>query len=129
VNIPPGFGTVTPYCIVRGAEVFMEFLVGGLGGKQVLRHLDDDGRIKHAQVQLGSSMVMLCEATTDFPPMPSSYYLYVEDADRAVARALAAGATLVMAVEDKPYGDRQGGVRDACGNYWWISQRLQPGPY
>jgi PhnB protein len=129
MHLPPGFGTVTPYCIVRGAANFVEFLVGGLGGTEVLRHLDDDGRIKHAQVQLGTTMVMLCEATPDFPPMPGSYYLYVEDADSAVARALAAGATLMMAVEDKPYGDRQGGVRDACGNYWWISQRLQPGPY
>jgi PhnB protein len=61
--------------------------------------------------------------------MPASYYLYVENADSAHARALAAGAVELMPVQDMPYGDRQSGVRDAHGNLWWLSQRLVPGPY
>lgn len=61
--------------------------------------------------------------------MPASYYLYVEDADELVQQAVTAGAELIMAVTDKPYGDRQGGVRDPSGNLWWFSQRLTAGPY
>ena len=53
----------------------------------------------------------------------------MEDADEKKRRALAEGATLEMAVADMPYGDRQGGVRDAWGNLWWISQRLVSAPY
>lgn len=64
-----------------------------------------------------------------FPAMPASYYLYVEDADAAMNKAIGAGATLIMEAADMPYGDRQGGVRDLCGNLWWISQRLVDGPY
>jgi PhnB protein len=61
--------------------------------------------------------------------MAASYYLYVEDADASMKRAIEHGATLVMAVGDMPYGDRQGGVRDAHGNLWWISQRIVEEPY
>jgi PhnB protein len=61
--------------------------------------------------------------------MPASYYLYVEDADAAMKKAIAAGATKIMEVADMPYKDRQGGVKDQFGNVWWLSQRLIPGPY
>ena len=61
--------------------------------------------------------------------MPASYYLYVENADEAMAKAVAAGATAIMEVANMPYDDRQGGVKDAWGNLWWISQRLVDGPY
>jgi len=129
VTVPPGFNTVTPYCFVHGAERFMEFLVEGLGGTEVLRHLRPDGLIANGQVGLGTSTIMVSEASREFPPMPASYYLYVENADAAMARALAHGATLVMPVGNMPYGDRQGGVRDGHGNLWWLSQRLVAGPY
>jgi PhnB protein len=62
-----------------------------------------------------------------FDAMPASYYLYVDDADPAQQRAIAAGAKEVSPVRDQPYGDRQCGVRDTHGNYWWISQRLEGG--
>ena len=86
-------------------------------------------RIANAQVGLGTSTVMVSEASAAFPSMPASYYLYVGNADEAMVRAIFAGATQVMEVDDMPYGDRQGGVRDAWGNLWWISQRLVDGPY
>lgn len=128
MRIPPGYNTVTPYFILDGADRFIEFLVGGLGGVEIDRHLDG-GRIVNAQVRLGTSTVMVGEARSDFPAMPGSYYLYVENADEAMARAIAAGGTKIMDVADKPYNDRQGGIRDPCGNLWWISQRLVDGPY
>ena len=127
--IPPGFTTVFPYFFVRDAAAFVEFLVAGLDGIEVGRNVRPDGRIANARVRLGTVTVMVSEATEQFPPMPASYYLYVEDAERAQARAIAAGAAEIMPVENMPYGDRQGGIRDPHGNLWWVSQRLAAGSY
>lgn len=126
--IPPGFTTVTPYFFVDRAADFLTFLAAGLGGIEIGRHMDGD-RVANAQVRLGTSTVMVSDASPAFPAMPASYYLYVEDADAAMQRAIAAGGVSIMAVADMPYGDRQGGVRDPHGNIWWISQRLVAGPY
>lgn len=127
--IPPGFNTVTPYFFVEDADRFVTFLVQGLGGIETCRTLRPDGTIQNVIVQLGTSAVMVSEAAGKYSPMPAAYYLYVEDADASMRRALDHGATLEMAVADMPYGDRQGGVRDAHGNIWWISQRLVQAPY
>ncbi len=129
MHIPPGFGSVFPYFMMRDAGAFVEFLINGLGGAEIDRHHRPDGRIANAQVRLGTSTVMVSEASDEWPAMPASYYLYVENADVAVAKAVACGAALLMPVRDMPYGDRQGGVRDPHGNIWWLSQRLQAGPY
>ena len=96
MHVPPGFNTVTPYVFIEGAARFMEFLVQGLGGIEILRHMNGD-RIANDQVRIGTSTLMVSEASTAFPAMP--------------------------------YGDRQGGIKDPCGNIWWLSQRLIPGPY
>jgi PhnB protein len=127
--IPPGFNTVTPYFFVDDAEAFIAFLIAGLGGAEVGRTMRDDGRVANVMVTLGTSTVMVSDASPAFPAMAGSYYLYVEDADASMKRAIEHGATLVMAVDDMPYGDRQGGVRDAHGNLWWISQRIVEEPY
>lgn len=127
--IPPGFNTVTPYFFVKDAERFIGFLIHGLGGQETCRTMRPNGLVANVQVQLGTSAVMVSEATDRYPPMAGAFYLYVAHADDAMARALAAGAVLEMAVADMPYGDRQGGVRDPHGNLWWISQRLVQGPY
>ena len=128
MRIPPGFNTVTPYFIVEDAAGFVEFLVHGFDGEEILRHLDGE-RIANAQVRLGTSTVMVSESSARFPAMAASYYLYVADADRSMSRAVSAGAESIMPVADMPYGDRQGGVKDRWGNLWWISQRLVDGPY
>lgn len=127
--IPPGFNTVTPYFFIEGAEAFVTFLVDGLGGEETCRTMRPDGAIANVQVRLGTSTVMVSEAPERYRAMASAYYLYVDDADASMARALAHGATLEMTVDDMPYGDRQGGVRDARGNVWWISQRTVHEPY
>jgi PhnB protein len=128
MRIPPGFNTVTAYFFANGADKLLRFLIDGLGGEEVLRHMDGS-RIANAQVRIGNSTVMVSEASAAFPAMPASIYLYVDDADASMQKALAAGATLVMAVADMPYQDRQGGIKDPCGNLWWLSQRLVDGPY
>ena len=120
---PAGFQTVVPYLFVDGAAAFLQFLSDGLGAREVLRHAEGE-RIAHAQVLIGDAVMMVSDTAADFPAMPSSFYVYTPNADQAVAKAIAAGAVLISAVEDKPYQDRQGGVRDRWGNIWWISQRL-----
>lgn len=127
--IPPDFGTVTPYFFVADAEAFVYFLINGLGGTETLRSLRPDGKIANAQIRLGTSTVMISEFSAKYPPMPGSFYLYVADADQSMQKALTHGATIEMEVQDMPYGDRQGGVRDTHGNIWWISQRLVHAPY
>ncbi len=127
--VPPGFNTVTPYFFVDDAEAFVRFLIDGLAGTEVLRSMRPDGKPANVQVRLGTSTVMVSEASKDYAAMAGSYYLYVDDADASMERAVAAGATPVMAVDDQPYGDRQGGVRDRHGNLWWISQRTVEEPY
>lgn len=127
--VPPGFGTVTPYCFVDDAEAFIAFLVDGLGGTETCRSMRPDGRVANVQVAIGTSTIMVSEASPAYPAMTASYYLYVESADAALARALAHGAALEMAVRDMPYGDRQGGVRDRHGHLWWLSERRVHAPY
>lgn len=127
--IPPGFSTVTPYFFVNDANAFVSFLQKAFGGVETHRSLRPDGKIANSQMRIGSSNFMLSEASAAYPAMPASYYLYVENADQIVKKALDAGAKLEMAVADMPYGDRQGGVRDPFGNLWWVSQRLVEGPY
>lgn len=126
--IPPGFNTVSAYFFVEDAGAFLSFLVQGLGGKEVLRHMDGS-RIANAQVRVGTSTIMVSEASSAFPAMPSSHYLYVADADAAMEAAMAAGAIKIMDVANMPYNDRQGGIKDHWGNIWWLSQRLVEGPY
>ena len=72
---------------------------------------------------------MVSEATERYKPMTAAYYLYVEDADASMLRALTQGAMLEMEVSNMPYGDRQGGVKDQHGNIRWISQRTVHEPY
>lgn len=126
--IPPGFSTVAPYFFVNDAPRFLHFLMRGLSGVEVLRHMDG-ARVANAQVRIGTSTVMVSEASAAFPAMPASYYLYVSDADQAMSQAIAAGAKEIMPVGDMPYGDRQGGIEDTHGNLWWLSQRLVDGSY
>ena len=126
--VPPGFGTVAPYIFANDAERLVRFLVDGLGGEETCRTMRGDS-IANCQVAIGTTTLMVSEASDRFPPSRASFYLYVENAEQSLQRALDAGASLVMAVADMPYDDRQGGVSDPSGNLWWISQRLVEEPY
>lgn len=127
--IPKGFGTVTPYLFVNGAEKFGQFAAKAFGGIEKGRTTRPDGVIANLQMEIGTSMIMVSEANEQYPAMQAAYYIYVEDADSAMNQAISAGGVLEMDVADMPYGDRQGGVKDPFGNIWWISQRLVDGPY
>lgn len=129
MNVPEGFAVVTPYLFVDGGEEYVQFLEAAFGATEIGRSVGPDGRIANCQMRFDTATIMVSEASEQFPASMSAFYLYVSDADASMKRALIAGAEKVMDVEDMPYGDRQGGVRDPSGNIWWISQRLSAHPY
>jgi uncharacterized glyoxalase superfamily protein PhnB len=129
MHIPPGFTTLFPYIFAEDANAYLAFLEQGLGGEVLDVFATPDGVVRNAQIRFGDTTIMVSEAIEGREPSRGTFYLYVADADAAMARALAAGGTEEMPVDDRPYGDRQGGVADPAGNIWWLSQRLQAGPY
>lgn len=129
MHIPPGFTTVFPYIFATDARSYLTFLVQGLGGEVLDVVASPEGVVRNAHVRFGDTTIMVSEARGTFEPSRGTYYLYVEDADAAMARAVAAGGRALGAVANMPYNDRQGGVADPSGNIWWLSQRLVPGPY
>lgn len=126
--IPEGFNTVAPYIVADDSEALIKFLKLSFGGIEVGRTVME-GRIANAQIKIGDSTVMIGESNERSEPTFGSFYLYVENADETMARALEAGGVLVMEVADMDYMDRQGGVKDPAGNIWWVSQRLVDEPY
>lgn len=129
MHVPPGFTTLFPYLFVDGVHAYLDFLVRGLGGEIVGVHQTPDGVVRNAQLRFGDTTIMVSEAGEGREPTRGIYYLYVENADAAMARGVEAGGTMESEVGDRVYGDRQGGLRDPAGNIWWLSQRLAPGPY
>jgi PhnB protein len=123
--IPDGFHTVTPYLVVSGAAKLIDFLKRAFDSKETICHTKPDGSIGHAEVQIGNSMIMLGEASGEWKPMPSAIYLYVPNTDAVYKRALEAGATSIMQPADQFYGDRNAGVKDPCGNMWWIATHVE----
>jgi PhnB protein len=125
--IPEGFHSITPYLVVEGADRFLEFLKQAFGAEQKLRVPRPDGRIMHAEVRIGDSPVELADANAQYPARPTAIHLYVSDADAVYHRALQAGATSTHEPVDQPYGDREAGVKDAFGNYWYIATHKAAG--
>ena len=123
--IPKGYNTVTPYLIVEGADKVIDFVKQSFGAVEIERLPGPDGKIGHAEVRIGDSVIMLGEAGDHWKPMPCSIYLYVQDTDAAYKRALEAGATSVMEPADQFYGDRNAGVKDSSGNLWWIGTHIE----
>ena len=122
--IPDGFHTVTPYFIVADGPAFLTFLKAGLGAEEIAVYQDAGGRIMHAQLRLGDSMLEFGEATEQYPQMKLSLHVYVPDTDALYERAVAAGAKTVRTPRVEPYGERSAGVEDPAGNVWWIATRV-----
>lgn len=123
--IPDGYHTVTPYLTVADAEAQIDFLKKALGAEEKYRHSDDKGRVMHAEVRVGNSMVMIGQAREPWTPKPSNFYLYVEDVDAAYKRAVEAGGKSIREPTNQFYGDRTGGVEDSQGNQWWIGTHIE----
>ncbi|MDH3576359.1 MAG: VOC family protein [Gammaproteobacteria bacterium] len=128
--IPEGFGTIFPYMIIDGANDFVDFLNNVFEAKEVGRTEFPNGRVANIEVQIGTSRFMIGEPDNEASkPMPASYYVYVDDVDQTLEKAIAHGATKLFGATDMPYQDRQAGVIDPFGNAWWISRRLVEEPY
>jgi uncharacterized glyoxalase superfamily protein PhnB len=123
--VPEGYQILTPYLIVEGAERLIDFLVKAFDGKEVQRHMDPSGAIRHAEVRVGGAIVMLAGAYPEFQAMPASINFYVPDVDAAYRSAIAAGGVSLGEPTDKFYGDRSAGVQDPSGNRWWLSTHLE----
>jgi PhnB protein len=123
--IPDGYNTVTPYLTVRGVRRLLEFVTRAFGAEVKFQMPGPDGGVAHAEFRVGDSMVMCGEARDEWPPMPATLYLYVPDVDAVFQRAVAAGAEVVRPLADQFYGDRSGGVKDPCGNQWWVATHVE----
>jgi PhnB protein len=118
---PKGHHTVTPNLISDIAPKLLKFLKDGLGAEEVSMVKMPDGSIRHAEVLLGDSRIMVGQETIDRPAMAGRVYLYLEDADKAYARAMRAGAVGLHPPHDTFYGDRVAVIRDPAGNVWTLA--------
>jgi PhnB protein len=130
--IPQGYHTVTPNIVVRGAAKAIEFYGKAFGADETLRMPAPDGRIMHAEIRLGNSMIMLCDEMPDmgtkspeaYGGTPVGFYVYVENVDLAWKRAVDAGAKPTVPLADMFWGDRTGCLEDPFGHRWWLSQHV-----
>jgi PhnB protein len=125
--IPEGYHAVTPTLNVKGAAKLIDFLKSVFGAQERMRMPGPGGAIMHAEVQIGDSVVMLSDAIQQ-PPISSSLFVYVTDADATYQRALKAGAKSVMEPADMFWGDRFSSVEDAFGNSWGIATHKEDVP-
>jgi len=134
--IPDGYGSVTPYLVVRGASRAIDFYTRVFGAKELFRMDGPNGTVGHAEINVGSSRVMLADEAPSMGAMapqtiggtPVHLLLYVADVDVVVDRAVKAGATLTRAVENKFYGDRAGSITDPFGHSWTVATHVEDVP-
>jgi len=118
--IPKGYHAVTPALNQADAVKTIDFCKKAFGAKERMRVAGPGGKIMHAELQIGDSIVMLNDAFQE-PPQPALLFLYVLDVDKTFAKAVKAGAKVLMPVQDMFWGDRFGRVEDPSGNRWGIA--------
>jgi uncharacterized glyoxalase superfamily protein PhnB len=123
--IPEGYHSLTPIMTVEGAPKLIDFLKQVFNAQEEEVYKGPDGRIIHAELTIGDSILMLSDANREFPALPAMINVYAEDVDAAYKRALKAGATSLREPSNQFYGDRTAGVRDAHGNQWWIATHIE----
>jgi PhnB protein len=116
---------VTPWIIATDAAGLLDYLAAAFDGQELGRMAGPDGRIEHAEIRIGDSVVMLFDAQPGWPRTPAFLRLFVEDADATHRRAVAAGGESVTDVTLLAFGDRVGRVRDPFGNIWWIQTHVE----
>jgi PhnB protein len=134
--IPDGYPQIIPSLVIDGAGAAIEFYADVLGTTVRMRMDSPDGKVGHAELQLGDSVVMLSD---EFPEMgflgpksvggtPVTMSVYVDDVDAVYQKALGAGATELRAVEDQFYGDRSGLFEDPFGHRWNVGTHVEDVP-
>jgi PhnB protein len=131
--IPEGYHSVTPYLYIKGAASAIDYYKNVFGAKEHVRMPGPDGRIMHAELQIGDSMIMLADENLQIDAkspatvggVASSLLLYVENVDAVMQKAVTAGAKLVRPVQDQFYGDRSGAISDPFGHTWSIATHIE----
>jgi PhnB protein len=134
--IPEGYPRVTPYLSIDGAGAALDFYSKVFGATERVRMPDPDGRIGHAELQLGDSLIMLAD---EYPEMgirgpravggtPVTISVYVEDVDGVFDRAVELGAKPLRQVKDEFYGDRSGQFEDPFGHRWSVASHIEDVP-
>lgn len=123
--IPDGFHTVTPFVIVEDARRLLDFIKKAFHGETNFIMDGPDGKVMHATMKIGDSLVMVADAMDRFPAMPSMLYLYVDDVDTVYQKAIKAGGQSLREPTNEFYGDRSAGIKDSWGNQWWIATHIE----
>ena len=131
--IPDGYHSVTPYLVVGGAARALEFYKKAFGAEETVRMPGPDGRIGHAEVRIGDSVVMLADENPEMGAKspktiggsPITLFVYVDDVDKVFARAVEFGATVQRPLANQFYGDRTGGVIDPFGHVWYLATHIE----
>ena len=131
--IPDGYHTVTPYLIVRGAAKAIDFYKAAFGAVELFRFPGPGGKIGHAELKIGDSPIMLADEHPEMGavgPQPGvrpavGMAVYVPDVDAQVAKAVAAGATVVRPLQNQFYGDRSATLTDPFGHTWTIASHVE----
>ncbi len=134
--IPEGYHTVTPYLAVDDAAEAIDYYKKVIGAKELVRMDAPGGKIGHAELEVGDSLVMLSDPFPQASTKPPqelggtsvSVFLYVEDVDATVKQAVDAGATITMEVADQFWGDRMGSFTDPFGHSWSIATHVEDVP-
>ena len=135
-KVPDGHNSVSPYLIVNGAERALDFYKRAFGATELFRHRAPDGKVGHAEVRIGDTVIMIADEFPDhdahapqkFGGSPVSLHMYVEDVDVVAAKAIAAGAKVKRPVADQFYGDRLGTFEDPFGHTWHVSTHIEDVP-
>jgi len=126
--IPKGFHAITPYLFTKGAGRLIDFVSAAFEGELIFQQKRPDGATMHATMRIGDLMLMLADPTDEFGAMPTSIYLYVTDCDAVYQRALNSGGASVFPIMTLPSGERYGGIKDPCGNIWWVATHVEDVP-
>jgi len=116
-----GFHTITPYILASDAAKFMDFMKAAFGAEERLRFPTPNGKIMHAEMKIGDSMIELSDGNEQHAPTPVTIHLTVPDAEAAFRGALKAGAISLYEPANQFWGEYEGGVRDPFGNEWYIA--------
>ncbi len=131
--IPKGYNTITPYLVIKGAAKAIEYYKNVFGATVVERMDSPDGRVGHAELQIGDSRIMLADenpsmgdrSAESIGASPVSLYVYIPDCDQVVEKAVAGGAKILKPVQDQFYGDRSGFIQDPFGHLWGVATHVE----
>ena len=129
------YGSITPYLVIKGAAQAIEYYKKVFGASELFRMDGPDGKVGHAELQIGTSRIMLADenpsmgqghaSASTIGASPISLYLYMPDVDNVVEQAVAAGAKVLKPVQDQFYGDRSGFIQDPFGHLWGVATHVE----